>query len=186
MQKTTVASPCDLENYAPTENLCEEQKYHGRSDEQREGVFLKGRDCATEGSGLKSTRTSKPMPKLLNHLMPGMSAEDEDVVSRRSFRLMVHRHSGSVTIPPAGRFSQVSNIAVGALPRSRSENDFESQQKSFRSAHHRRMSDLADSSDENPGLTMNDFHARPASVFSVWESIMTHTNSDDIDEQLAC
>ena len=178
----TMATPCELENPIQTD-VCKEHVYAGRSNDQRESIFLKGRDCATDESGRNRTQFSKSMPKLSNHLMRGMSAEDEDVISHRASRLMKIRHSGSMALPPAGKFSPASDTAYGSLPRPRSENDFGARKNTSttRSAYQRRMSDQEDSTCINPGRSIDGFLGRPASVFSVWESLMTTTSTDDIE-----
>ncbi len=188
MSKAIVANPCDLENQRATD-VCQRQRYPRKSNDQSERIFLKGRECVTKVSEeLKRIQMSKSMPELSNRLTPGISAEDDDVVSRRASQLIMLRHSGSGVIPPPGKFSQTLKTAVSTLPRSKSENSLDERPSELLcSAHHSfefgNLSDHADSSGVNTGPSIDAFHCRPASVFSVWESIMTHSTADELGAQ---
>jgi hypothetical protein len=184
--------PCKRENWSPTD-VCEGSNCIECIEDlgckaHREGNFMKGRDCATESRGLKRTQTSKSMPKLPNYLMPGMNAEDDNVISRRASRLLVLRHSDAQVIPPPGKFSQASKTSVRTLPRSRSENELlDARMNTSRcTAHHKSthggLFDQTDSNSKIQGLSSDGFHSRPTSVFSVWKSLMTSSTTDDLGD----
>ena len=186
MPKATEAGSGELVTWSQT-STPNVHSYLDESNDQRTEILMGGRDVATERSGPKRAQLSKSMPKLPNHFLPGMTAEDDDVLSRRSSLIFTLNHSDTVAVPPPAKFCPGSKSAVGILPRSKSENDFDARTKTFpRAMYHRRayggLSDKADSCNSVSGLSHDGFHGGLASVFSVWESLMTNSMTDELGD----